>query len=542
MNPLSTFLPSLTAENAILKKGDRWTTPKTDIMQFMKEHLGGGRSIGMRGADQIQFLMVDVDCHKGEPTQERLEILLNTFNGSGLPFRSSASNGIHFYIFLDKPTPQPQAREALRKQLISIKYPEAETVEIFPWSSRGHRLPFGAGNRPMPGGKDTLANTPKADQQAYFSKWLTNELTPYKVVELLEYVSISEYYHNPVKVQKRAKNKPREANTEQLTGKAFYTDPILGIDTLLNAGITVQGIRYKATNALAFYYITNQGLSKAETVQKITTWLDTKNNGNSACYNSNKPKAHKDIQTIVRAYDSSKLATEKAHKQAPLKAVHGIHFSNDEQRHFAQVIQRIAHKFGRKSNGEIIASIPYGLVACDLRFSNRNKIARCFSWAKASGLIRTLKTGFPGLGGSVYIISNAILYGQHAKPKIDKIQKLADLIQEHGTQKAVAELLGVSANMISKVLAGKKAVPKAWFEPVQVSQITQNDTLLSNNLLCVPGALKIDSLELLFKRDSQGTVIKGTARGISKGVNPVFPGIVKQSISNKGGSHAVQQE
>lgn len=497
MTLLAPFLPSLTTENGIqtrITNPHAWTTPRAPVIKFIDEHLAGGRSIGLRGADQIQYIMIDIDCHNGEPTQARLDLLLNAFPGSSLPFRSSDSNGIHFYIFLDEMTPRTKAREALRNKLVSIDYPDAEKVEIFPWSSRGHRLPFGIGNRPMPGGKDTLANGTRADQQSYFPKWFKNELRPYNVADLYKYASISEYYHKPVKGQTRAQNTGQDkapTNTEQLRGKAFYSDPVYGIDTLLSQGITSQGMRYQATNALAFYYIQNKGLSKAETVRKITAWIDERHNGKSAGYNRDQAKAYQDIQNIVGAFDPSKLNPEKAHKSTPHNAVKPIHFSNDEQRHFAQAIQRIAHKFGRKSNGEIMAGIAYELVMEDFRFSNRNKIARCFRWAKASGLLRVIKEGFPGRGASAYIISPALLYGRHGKPIADKRQRLADLIQEHGTQKAVAELLGVSVNMISKVMTGKAPIPKAWFEPVQVSRINQIDTLLSINLfVCVEPPLE----------------------------------------------------
>ena len=522
MTLLAPFLPSLTTSQPIQRIGDRWTTlKKYDIPPLLDEHLAGGRSIGLRGAEQIQYLMIDIDCHNGEPIQASLDILLNAFPGSSLPFRSSDSNGIHFYIFLDEMTPREKAREALRNKLISIDYPDAGRVEIFPWSSRGHRLPFGIENRPMPGGKDTLADTPKADRERVFTRWHHKEMRPFSVSELLTYTNTHPVEQTANKQRVRAQNTGQDkapTNTEQLCGRAFYSDPVYGIDTLLSQGITSQGMRHQACKALTFYHIANKGLSKAETVRKITAWIDEKHNGQSACYNRDQAKAYQEIMNIVRTFDSSKLHPEKAHKSTPQNTVKPIQFANAEQRQFSQVIQRIGHKFGRKTDsGEIMAGIAYELIMKDFRFSSRNKVARCFKWAKASGLLRTIKTGFPGLGGSVYIISPALLYGRHGKPNIDKRQKLVDLVQEHGTQTAVAELLGVSPNVIYKVLNGKMAIPKAWFEPVQVSRITQIDTLLSFNLFAVPVAFKKELLTRLSISESQNPIIKSEPVGVIRG-------------------------
>jgi len=541
---LAPFLSSLTTENGIqtrITNPHSWTTPRAPVLGFIDEHLAGGRSIGLRGADQIQYLMVDIDCHNGEPIQASLDLLLNAFPGSSLPFRSSDSNGVHFYIFLDEIAPRTKAREALRNKLISINYPDAEKVEIFPWSSRGHRLPFGIGNRPMPGGKDTLANSTRADQQSYFPKWFKKELRPYKLADLYKYTSTLINKHTAVKTPLRAQNTGQEhapINTEQLRGRAFYLDPVFGIDTLLSQGIASQGMRYQATNALAFYYIQNKGLSKAETVRKITAWLDEKHNGQSACYNQDQAKAYQDIINIVGAFDSSKLNPEKAHIRTPQNTVKPIHFSNDSQRHFAQAIQTLAHKFGikahtdgSKSNGEITAHIPYGLVARDSRISkNRNTIAECFKWARDSGLLILLKAGFPGQGGSWYTVSPAILYGRHGKPTINQRQRLAYLIQEHGTQKAVAELLGVSVNMISKVMTGKAPIPKTWFEPVQVSRINQIDTLLSSNLCLCACASKKELLTRASNSESQKPIIISEPLGGIRGRGLDL--IVKQCDNN----------
>lgn len=542
MTLLDPFLASLTTENGIqtrITNPPAWTTPRAPVIGFIDEHLAGGRSIGLRGADQIQYLMIDIDCHNGEPIQGKLDLLLKAFPGSSLPFRSSDSNGIHFYIFLDEMTPRTQAREALKNKLISINYPDAERVEIFPWSSRAHRLPFGIGNRPMPGGKDTLASETQADQQSYFSKWFKNELRPYNVAELLKYASISEYYYKPITGQRQAQHTDQDnapTNPEQLRGRPFYSDPVHGIDTLLSQGITTQGMRYQATNALTFYYIQNKELSKAETVREITTWLNEKHNGKSACYNSNRPKAYKDIQDIVNNYDPSKLSPEKAHKRTPQNAVKPIHFANDEQRHFAQVIQRIAHKYGRKTtSGGITAGLGYELIMQDFRFSNRNKVARCFRWAKASGLLTLKKVGYPGLGVSAYKVSPDLLYGRHGKPAINKRQKLADLVQEHGTQKAVAELLGVSLPMLSMILSEKKPIPAAWFEPRLISRVNQIDTLLSINLFLEPATKE---------KKEKGLIPGGIAFESGKSENP-RPGLVGfdcKTIANNRGNYAIQTE
>jgi hypothetical protein len=532
LNQLAPFLPSLTAENAILTRITNprsWITPKTDITRFYDEHLAGGRSIGMRGADLIQYLMIDIDCHRGEPIQDRLSLLLETFGRSAMPFRSSESGGAHFYIFLDKMTPQTQAREALRNKLVSIKYPGADKVEIFPRSTHGHRLPFGIGNRPMPGGHDTLADTPKADQGKIFQRWFNSEMKPYKAADLLEYTSILEYYQTPVKGQIRAKNSAPQPNPDQLTGKRFFEDPILGVNSLLNRGISDNGMRYRACNALAFYFITYKGMSKDQAERELIAWLEAKHNGQSNGYNANRQKALADIRAIIRGYDETKLRVQK---RSPKTAVNRIHFENSEQIQFANAVQKIALKFGRKNKAEYIVGLPYSLIMKDERFKDRNKISRCLSWARNTGLVRCIKAGLPGVSGSVYMISAAIVYGKHQDTIQDtKLAQVQDIVKREGSQKAAALLLGVSANMISKVLTGKTPVPAAWFEGLQVSEINQIHTLHNKSLFFSP-------FPFLEPKDQRLSIPGGIAfeRGKSE-KHDLDLFIVKQSNSN-GGEYA----
>jgi len=545
VNQLAPFLPSLTTNNAILTRitdPRSWTTPKTDITHFFDEHLAGGRSIGMRGADLIQYLMIDIDCHQGEPIQDQLQILMNTFRNSGYPFRSSKSGGVHFYIFLDKLTPRTQAREAMRNKLFSIGYPGADKVEIFPWSSRGHRLPFGTGNRPMPGGKDTLADTPKADQSKTFNRWFNSEKQPLSVAELLiftnpqhtppdllEHTNISEYYQAPVKGQIRAKKAELQtkANPDQLTGKQFFEDHILGVNALLNKGITTGGIRYRACNALAFYFITYKGMNKDQAKRELITWIDAKHNGQSGGYNANRSKAYADIKAIICGYDETKL---KVNRQAPHKAAEQIQFANSEQIQFANAIQQIALNLGRKHKAEYIVGLPYALIMKDDRFKDRTKINRCLAWARNAGLIRRVKAGVKGVSGSIYLINAAIVYGKHQDTiQDDKLAKVIDLVKREGSQKDAAELLGVSANMISKVLTGKTPVPAAWFKGQLVTEINQIHTLLNNNLFFSP-ALPLETKEkclsipvgIAFKARKSGNPEPGLEIELNIGGNCAF--------------------
>ena len=498
----------------------------------------------MRGADLIQYLMIDIDCHNGEPIQDRLSLLLETFGCSAMPFRSSKSGGVHFYIFLDRMTPRTQAREALRNKLLSIGYPGADSVEIFPWSTRGHRLPFGSGNRPMPGGKDTLADTPKADQGKTFARWLNSEMQPLNVSELLtyantpnatpehsQYTSISEYYQTPVKGQMRAKNNAVQTRTnpDQLTGKPFFEDPVLGINTLLTRGITTGGIRYRACNALAFYFIKCKGMNKDQAERELIAWIDTKHNGQSSRYNANRREAYAHIKAIIRGFDETKL---KAHKQAPHKAAERVHYTKSEQIQFANALQQIALNLGRKSKSEYTVGMAYELLMEDERFRDRTKISRCLAWAKKAGLIRCIRPGVKGVSGAIYTISAAIVYGKHQDTiQDDKLAKVKDLVKREGSQKAAAELLGVSANMISKVLTGKTPVPAAWFEGQQITEINQIHTLHNKNLFSPP-------LPLLEPKKQKDSVPGGIAfeRGKSESQD-LDLSIVKQSNSN-GGEHA----
>ena len=551
MNQLAPFLPSLTTYQPIQTRAGKWTTlKKYDLPALFDEHLAGGRSIGLRGADLIQYLMIDIDCHNGEPIQDQLQILMKAFGNSAMPFRSSESGGIHFYIWLDKMTPRTQAREGLRNKLLSIGYPGADSVEIFPWSIRGQRLPFGNGNRPMPGGKDTLAETPKADQGKTFSRWLNSEMQPLSVSELLtftntldtkpehsQYTSISEYYQTPVKGQMRAKNTELQtrANPDQLTGKQFFEDPVLGVNPLLAKGITTGGIRYRACNALAFYFITCQGMNKDQAERELITWIDTKHNGQSSGYNANKRKAYADIKAIIRGYDETKL---KAHRQTPHKAAERVQFSNSEQIQFANALQQIALNLGRKHKAEYIVGLPYALIMKDERFRDRAKISRCLAWARNAGLIRRIRAGLPGVSGSIYTISAAIVYGKHQDTiQDDKQAKVIGLVKREGSQKAAAELLGVSANMISKVLTGKTPVPAAWFEGQQVTEINQIHTLLNKNLF----VCELSPLETKEKGLSipVGIAFESVESGNPKPGLELNMAIVKQSIFNRG-NYAIQ--
>lgn len=534
MNQLAPFLPSLTTYQPIQTRAGEWTTlKKYELPALFDEHLAGGRSVGLRGADLIQYLMVDIDCHNGEPIHDQLQILMNTFGNSAMPFRSSESGGVHFYIFLDRMTPRTQAREALRNKLLSIGYPNAESVEIFPWSMRGQRLPFGNGNRPMPGGKDTLSETTRADQGKAFNRWRNSEMQPYKAAELLEYANISEYYQTPVKEQTRAKNSAIQtrANPDQLTGKQFFEDPVLGINALLNRGITTGGIRYRACNALAFYFITYKGLNKDQAERELISWIDTKNNGQSSGYNANRRKAYADIKAIIRGYNKTKL---KAHSKAPHKAAERVHFTKREQIQFANALQQIALNLGRKHKSEYIVGLPYELIMKDERFRDRAKISRCLAWAKKAGLIRCIRAGVKGVSGSIYTISAAIVYGKHQDTiQDDKLAKVIDLVKREGSQKKAAELLGVSANMISKVLTGKTPVPAAWFEGQQITEINQIHTLLNNNLL-------FSGLSPLETKEKGLSIPVGIALESGESGNPE-PGLdidlnIVKGLNNNGGN------
>ncbi len=496
--------------------------------------------------------MVDIDCHNGEPIQDQLQILMNTFGNAALPFRSSDSNGIHFYIFLDRMTPRTQAREALRNKLLSIGYPNADSVEIFPWSIRGHRLPFGNGNRPMPGGKDTLAETTRADQGKTFSRWLNSEMQPLNVSELLtftntpdttpdhsQYTSISEYYQTPTKGQMRAKNTELQtrANPDKLTGKQFFEDPVLGVNTLLAKGITASGIRYQSCNALAFYFITYKGMNKDQAERELITWIDAKHNGQSSGYNANRRKAYADIKAIIRGYDETKL---KAHSKAPHKAAERVHFTNSEQIQFANALQQIALNLGRKDKSEYIVGLGYARIMLDERFRDRTKVSRCLAWARKAGLIRRIRAGLPGVSGSVYLVSAAIVYGKHQDTIQDnKLAKVIDLVKREGSQKKAAELLGVSANMISKVLTRKTPVPAAWFEAQQVTGINQIHTLLNNNLFS-PWVSPLETKEKGLSIPV-GIAFESVESGNPKLGLELNMNIVKQSIYNRG-NYAIQTE
>ena len=558
---LDYFLPSLSLASGILTSSKGWTTPHCDVLKhYGSEHLAGGRSIGLRAAEKINFLMVDIDLHADKPTAEQLEThqtrieLLET-NFPGLLFRSSNNyNGIgrQYYIPLSDYTETEPARRSLRNILISIGYPGAEEVEIFPSQSHAFRLPFGAGNRPMPGGKDTLAETPKADQGKIFNKWLNGEMQPLSVSELLtftntpnttpehsQYTSIPEYYQTPVKGQMRAKNTELQtrANPDQLTGKQFFEDPVLGVNPLLAKGITTGGIRYRACNALAFYFITCQGMNKDQAERELITWIDAKHNGQSSGYNANKRKAYADIKAIIRGYDETKL---KAHRQTPHKAAERVQFSNSEQIQFANALQQIALNLGRKHKAEYIVGLPYALIMKDERFRDRAKISRCLAWARNAGLIRRIRAGLPGVSGSIYTISAAIVYGKHQDTiQDDKQAKVIGLVKREGSQKAAAELLGVSANMISKVLTGKTPVPAAWFEGQQVTEINQIHTLLNKNLF----VCELSPLETKEKGLSipVGIAFESVESGNPKPGLELNMAIVKQSIFNRG-NYALYKE
>ena len=501
---LDYFLPSLSLASGILTSSKGWTTPHCDVLKhYGSEHLAGGRSIGLRAAEKINFLMVDIDLHADKPTAEQLEThqtrieLLET-NFPGLLFRSSNNyNGIgrQYYIPLSDYTETEPARRSLRNILISIGYPGAEEVEIFPSQSHAFRLPFGAGNRPMPGGKDTLAETPKADQGKIFNKWLNGEMQPLSVSELLtftntpnttpehsQYTSIPEYYQTPVKGQMRAKNTELQtrANPDQLTGKQFFEDPVLGVNTLLAKGITTGGIRYRAYNALAFYFITYKGMNKDQAARELTTWIDAKNNGQSSGYNANRRKAYADIKAIIRGYDETKL---KAHKQAPRKAAERVRFTNSEQVQFAQAVQSIIlNGYGRKSGSDSILGMAYELLMRDDRFNSRSKISRCLKWSIGAGLLRVLVKGEKGISGTVYLVSAAIIEGVHVDTiQDDKLAKVLDLVHREGSQKKAAQVLNVSPAMLSNIINGKRRSRKVGF--VLKAKLTKTERYLI--LMCV---------------------------------------------------------
>ena len=537
---LDYFLPSLSLVSGILTTPKGWTTPHYDVLKrHLDEHLARGRSIGLRAAEKINFLMVDIDLHAEKPTQAeletrqtRIELLENNF--PGLLFRSSNNNngiGRHYYIPLSEYTETEAARRSLRNILISIGYPGADNeseVEIYPSHSRGFRLPFGAGNRPMPAGNDDLAESTLAELVNYFYEWLTIEAMPYNVIELLSYDIIPLLDQAAVTTPLRAKKTPPQARAkaieirEPLTGDNFFNDPVMGINTLLNKGITSPGMRYKACNMLAHYFIEILGMTKDQAEPKLISWIDTKNNGLSNGYNASQVKAHNVIRAIIRNYDTTKLGT---HKDALGSRTRGVQFADDTQRHFIQIIQGIAIKAGQDVEGTDDKMIPLGynlFSKLARRFTNRNTVSSCFKWAIRSGLIIKTREGIPGVSAAVYLVKPQVIYGRHKKRRYDQRQALEILIAEHGSQKAVADLLEVTPAMISMLLNGKKEIPSKWdinaLLPLE-KRVNQIDTLYNSLCVCVPSSKREQEKEISYNH------VFNTRES---GSNP--PGVVKQPI------------
>ena len=537
---LDYFLPSLSLVSGILTTPKGWTTPHYDVLKrHLDEHLARGRSIGLRAAEKINFLMVDIDTHADKPTPEqlelrqtRIELLENNF--PGLLFRSSNNNngiGRHYYIPLSEYTETEAARRSLRNILISIGYPGADNeseVEIYPSHSRGFRLPFGAGNRPMPAGNDDLAESTLAELVNYFYEWLTIEAMPYNVIELLSYDIIPLLDQAAVTTPLRAKKTQPQASAkaieirEPLTGDNFFNDPVMGINTLLNKGITSPGMRYKACNMVVYYFIEILGMAKDQAEHKTISWLDAKNNGLSNGYNESQAKAHNVIRAIIRNYDTTKLGT---HKDAPGSRTRGVQFADDTQRHFIQIIQGIAIKAGQDVEGTDDKMIPLGynlFSSLAKRFSNRNTTSKCFKWAVSCGLIIKKREGIPGKKAAVYLVRSQVIYGRHKKRRYDQRQALEILIAEHGSQKAVADLLEVTPAMISMLLNGKKEIPSKWdinaLLPLE-KRVNQIDTLYNSLCVVVPSSKREQEKEISYNH------VFNTRES---GSNP--PGVVKQPI------------
>lgn len=107
---LRTFVPHRWDWTTGSLKSDWYAIQKRPLVHSdIIGHLAGRRFVGARAARVLgrpvtRFLVLDVDAHEADPNWRRLEILREMF-GPPLLFRSSGSNGLHAYYFLEESVP-----------------------------------------------------------------------------------------------------------------------------------------------------------------------------------------------------------------------------------------------------------------------------------------------------------------------------------------------------------------------------------------------------------------------------------------------------
>lgn len=134
----------------ILKRKAGWVEFKHQWNEHLiLDHLLRIKTVGLFPNTQIDYLMLDLDCHNTESLTSligRNRIVKEAFDGDPLSYQSSISGGIRICYFLSKPWPRELVFSWAERRLLRVGA-ELRPGEIeIRAAKNGDRLPFGEGS------------------------------------------------------------------------------------------------------------------------------------------------------------------------------------------------------------------------------------------------------------------------------------------------------------------------------------------------------------------------------------------------------------
>ena len=144
------FLRAKDKHRYIMKTEDSWVEIKHPWNRNqILSHLAGERTIGLFPANQLDYLMIDIDRHNDEDEahlKSRIQKITEVIEGDPLTYQSSYSGGIRLCYFLEKPVAREELfhgfKNFFQQKNLTV---EPGVVEILA-SRKGDRLPFGEGS------------------------------------------------------------------------------------------------------------------------------------------------------------------------------------------------------------------------------------------------------------------------------------------------------------------------------------------------------------------------------------------------------------
>jgi hypothetical protein len=283
------FLRPRQKHNYLLKTSDSWVARKHPWSKNqVLRHLTGEQIIGLFPADCIDYLMIDIDRHRGESTTtmlSRINQVRELFDDDPLIYQSSYSCGIRLCYFLQNSTPQVKlhqgCKELFKQNNLTI---QPGVIEILA-SKKGDRLPFGEGSYLL----DSFDLEPIYHLTLKETISLAYEVFRYQKIEL------------PFETQKEDE---LLVVTSQGTG-VFNVMVNRLYEEGLYPGITTND----ALLMLSWDLQIRKAYSKAETERILVSWVKTKHNGLSDRYNSGKiDQTITQITRIVSTTDIEKAS------------------------------------------------------------------------------------------------------------------------------------------------------------------------------------------------------------------------------------------